>query len=391
MVLNYFVIIGSTEHPQRKRIMVVVGEASGDVHGARLVNALLERDQTLELFGVGGANLRQTKFDALVDVAQIAGMGLVELVGNLRNLWVAYRMLQRALEERKPNLIILIDFPEFNLRLARLAKRLRIPVLYYISPQVWAWRQGRIRQIARRVDHMAVVFPFEAAFYEKFGVKVSFVGHPLLDIVQARASRESTLKNIGLEPEKRTVALLPGSRHREVTYHLPVMLRAAQKLNQECDLQFVLVQASTVDRRALEEAVRKVPFKVPIVSDNRYDTLRASDLVWTASGTATLETALMLKPMVIVYRVSWLTYFLARLLVRVKHIGMVNIIAGDAVVPELIQSDLKAERVIEESRPLLDNRELREKVIGRLAELRKKLGLPGAADRVADIAMSMMA
>ena len=371
--------------------MVVVGEASGDVHGARLVNALLERDQTLELFGVGGANLRQTKFDALVDVAQIAGMGLVELVGNLRNLWVAYRMLQRALEERKPNLIILIDFPEFNLRLARLAKRLRIPVLYYISPQVWAWRQGRIRQIARRVDHMAVVFPFEAAFYEKFGVKVSFVGHPLLDIVQARASRESTLKNIGLEPEKRTVALLPGSRHREVTYHLPVMLRAAQKLNQECDLQFVLVQASTVDRRALEEAVRKVPFKVPIVSDNRYDTLRASDLVWTASGTATLETALMLKPMVIVYRVSWLTYFLARLLVRVKHIGMVNIIAGDAVVPELIQSDLKAERVIEESRPLLDNRELREKVIGRLAELRKKLGLPGAADRVADIAMSMMA
>jgi lipid-A-disaccharide synthase len=371
--------------------MVVVGEASGDVHGARLVSALLERDQTLELFGVAGANLRQTRFEALVDVAQIAGMGLIELVGNARNLWVAYQLLQRALQERKPNLLILIDFPEFNLRLARLAKRLRIPVLYYISPQVWAWRQGRIRQIARRVDHMAVVFPFEADLYEKFGVRVSFVGHPLLDIVRARASRESTLQKMGLESEKRTVALLPGSRRREVSYHLPVMLRAAEKLNQQCDVQFVLVQASTVDRRALEEAVRKVPFKIPIVSDNRYDTLRACDLVWTASGTATLETALMLKPMVIVYRVSWPTYFLARLLVRVKHIGMVNIIAGDAVVPELIQSDLKAERVIEESRPLLDNGELRQKVIDRLADLRTKLGLPGAADRVADIAMSMMA
>lgn len=374
----------------RKRAMLVVGEASGDIHGANLVKALTDRDPEMEVFGVGGESLRQTKFETLLNVSQLTGMGLVELVGNLGNLWRGYRVLQGALKERNPDLLILIDFPEFNLRLARLAKRLRIPVLYYISPQVWAWRRGRVRDIARRVDHMAVVFPFEVELYEKHGVPVSFVGHPLLDLVRAEGTREETLKALGLEPKKRTIALLPGSRKREVGYHLPVMLEAAERLSAECEVQFVVVRASTVERVQLETLLEQSRSEIPIVVQNRYDALGACDLAWTASGTVTLETALMLKPMIVMYRLSWITYALARLLVNVKQIGMVNIIAGEEVVPELIQADLTAEKIVRESRRFLENPEIREEVIRKLSVIKNKLGSPGAAGRVADLALNMM-
>jgi lipid-A-disaccharide synthase len=374
---------------QGKEIMLVVGEASGDVHGARLVKALQKRDPTLKVYGVGGEQLRQTSFEVLFSVAKLTGMGLVELAGNLRNLWDAYRLLRRTLRERKPNLLVLIDFPEFNLRLAKLAKSLQIPVLYYVSPQVWAWRRGRVRQIARWVDQMAVVFPFEVPFYERHGVKVVFVGHPLLESIHVTESRETVLTKLGLDPTKSTVALLPGSRRREVSYHLPVMIEAAMRLRGDRDVQFLLVRASTVDAREIDSVGVEPP--IPVVQKARYNAINASDLVWTASGTATLETALLQKPMIIVYRLSWLTYRLARLLVKVDHIGMVNLIAGERLVPELIQADFTAERLVRESRTLLENRGIRSQVIDKLSRLRDKLGLAGAADKVADLALEMMA
>ena len=376
---------------QSKQVMLVVGEASGDIHGAHLVRALSGMNQTLRFFGVGGEQLNQTKFEVLFNVSQLAGMGFVELAGSVRNIWRADRTLRQAMRERRPDLLILIDFPEFNLRLAKLARKLKIPVLYYISPQIWAWRPGRVRQIARCVDHMAVVFPFEVPFYEKWGVKVSFVGHPLLDIVRSRKSREGVLAQLALDAKKQTIAILPGSRRGEISYHLPVLLAAALRLSQDLAVQFFVIRASTVDRRELESMLERVALRIPIIDDERYDAVNACDLAWTASGTVTVETALLLKPMIIVYRLSWLTYALAKMMVNVKHIGMVNIMAGKQVVPELIQADFTAERVVKETRTLLENRDRRDRVVRKLVSLREKLGTPGAADRVANIAMAMMA
>jgi lipid-A-disaccharide synthase len=238
---------------------------------------------------------------------------------------------------------------------------------------------------------MAVVFPFEVPLYEKWGVNVSFVGHPLLDIVRSRASREGVLARLALDAEKQTIAILPGSRRGEISYHLPVLLDAALRLSRDLAVQFFVIRASTVDRRELESMLKRVPLRIPIVEDERYDAVNACDLAWTASGTVTVETALLLKPMIIVYRLSWITYALARMMVNVKHIGMVNIMADKQVVPELIQADFTAERVAKKTRALLEHRDRRDRIVGKLISLREKLGTPGAADRVANIAMSMMA
>lgn len=370
--------------------MLVVGEASGDIHGAGLVDALWKRDPTLKIFGVSGERLQQTRFETLFSVSRLTGMGLVELAGNFKNLWQAYRLLRRALRERRPSLLVLIDFPEFNLRLAKLARQLALPVLYYVSPQVWAWRRQRVRQIARWVDRMAVVFPFEVPFYRQHGVDVSFVGHPLLEDIHVNESRETVLGRLSLNPAKPTIALLPGSRRREVEYHLPVMLQAAARLQRESAVQFLCVRAATVDPAMIETELKRASVRIPMVEDNRYDAVNASDLAWVASGTATLETALLLKPMIVVYRLAVLTYLIARWLVKVDHVAMVNLIADKRVVPELIQSEFNAERLIEESRLLLNDRERYRSVVDELARLREKLGSPGAAERVADLAFSMM-
>ena len=369
--------------------MLVVGEASGDVHGANLVNALHRQDANLKIFGVAGEQLRQTDFEALFNVSKLTGMGLVELAGNLKNIWQAYRLLRGALKQRRPDLLILIDFPDFNLRLARIAKSLRIPVLYYVSPQIWAWRRGRVRQIAKSVDRMAVVFPFEVDFYRRHGVNVTFVGHPLLETVCAHQTREAVLARYGFDPEKKTVALLPGSRHGEVSRHLPTMLAAAAQMQATDNVQFFCLRASTIDAGDLRAMIADA--RMPIVEQDRYDAVRAADMVWTASGTATLESALLTRPMVIVYRMSWLTYFIARLLVRVEHIGMVNLIAGTRLVPELVQGDFNPSRLVAESRRLLNDDKLRSGIVEELKRLRERLGSPGAADRVAKIALGMIA
>jgi lipid-A-disaccharide synthase len=373
-----------------REIMLVVGEASGDAHGARLVEALHRRDATVKVFGVAGEQLQGTQFEALFSVAQLTGMGLVELAGNVKNIWRAYRLLKRALKERRPKLLVLIDFPEFNLRLARLAKSLRIPVLYYISPQIWAWRQGRVKQIARWVDHMAVVFPFEVEFYARHGVKVTFVGHPLLETVKAQHNRETVLAQLGLDPAKLTIGLLPGSRHGEVSKHLPIMRDAALLLRQERDVQFFCVRANTIERSGMEAMFANASVAIPIVDRERYDAVHAADLLWTASGTATLEVALLARPMIVIYRMSPLTYWLGRLLVKVEHVAMANLLAGERVVPELLQDDVNPPRLVSETKFLLDNQSMRRAIADKLSKLRERLGTPGAAERVADIALSMM-
>ncbi len=371
--------------------MLVAGEASGDARGAELVRTLRQRNPGMEVFGMGGAHLRQAGMRVVYDVAKVTAVGLWEVLDNLRNLWLAYRLLRRLLLEHRPPLLILIDFPEFNMRLARIARRHGIAVLYYISPQVWAWRSYRIRKIAATVDAMAVVFPFEADLYRSFGMKqVTFVGHPLVDVVKPDRDRDSCLRGLGLDGNRLTVALMPGSRKTEVESLIGPMIEAAGRLARERDVQFLLIRANTIERSGLEQAVAGSSITVRIVDGDTYNMLAAADLVWVASGTATLEAGLLKKPMVIAYRLSPLSYWLGRLLIRVNHIGMVNIVAGERVVPELVQSEVTAERILAETRRMLQP-EVHQGVVGKLADVQRLLGPPGAPGRVADMALGLLA
>jgi lipid-A-disaccharide synthase len=322
----------------------------------------------------------------LVDTAAIAGMGLFEAKDKLKALIRTYRQLTTILRTDPPDLLILIDFPEFNLRLAKIAKRAGVRVFYYISPQVWAWRKRRVYTIARRVDRLAVVFPFEPAFYAAHGCSVEFVGHPLVDRVRPDRSREETLRRYGLDPTRRTLALLPGSRAQEVRYLFDPLLGAAELLGDS--YQFVLAVASTLDAAQIRERIRNL--QVQVVQGDTYNLVHAADLALVASGTATLETALLERPMVIVYRLAPLTYALARLIVRVPFIGMPNLIAERRVVPELIQHEVTPARIAAAARQLLEDPQAYRLVQDGLREVRRRLGPSGAAERTAEIILDML-
>jgi lipid-A-disaccharide synthase len=376
--------------PAPRRVLMVAGEASGDVHGADLLGALRARVPALEVAGIGGDGLRRAGMRTIADAGDVATVGVVEGVRQLGTLMRLYRALTRTLRENPPDLCILVDFPEFNLRIARAAKRAGVPVLYYIGPQVWAWRRGRVRTIARRVDHLAVVFPFEPALYTGRDCAVEFVGHPLLDRVGATRSREATLAAHGLDPTKRLVLLLPGSRAKEVDHLLPPMLAAVKELAAP-DRQFVLALAHTVPRAGVEAAIHRTGAGVPVVDEDTYNLMAAADLALVASGTATLECALLECPMVIAYRVARLTYALARVLVRgVRHIGMPNIVAGRGIVPELLQGAVTGPRLAAEARAILETPGRREDMIADLRAVRARLGRGGAAARAAAIAAEML-
>ena len=382
----------------KRRILLVAGEASGDVHGADLVTALKQHAPQLEIFGIGGPALRAAGMHTIVDSAAVAGMGLVEARDKLGSLVGAYRQLTTILRTQPPDLLVLIDFPEFNLRLAKIAKRAGVRVFYYISPQVWAWRKRRVYTIAKRVDQLAVVFPFEPEFYARYGCSVEFVGHPLVDRVRPRRSREETRRRYQLDLHRPTIALLPGSRSQELRYLLAPLLGAATLLGR--DYQFVLAAAATLEQGQIEQQVATAlekhsssvssSVRLVIVQDDTYNIVHASDLALVASGTATLETALLERPMIIVYRMAPLTYALARLFVRVPFIGMPNLIAERRVVPELIQNAVTPSRIAEEARQLLGNPQAYSVAQDGLREVRQRLGGGGAAERTATLILNML-
>lgn len=371
------------------RILLVAGEASGDVHGADLVLALKAQQPQLDIFGVGGPALRAAGMQTLVDSAAIAGMGLFEAADKLTALLRTYRELTHILRTHPPDLLVLIDFPEFNLRLAKVAKRVNVPVFYYISPQVWAWRRKRVYTIAKRVDLLAAVFPFEPDFYTAHGCSVEFVGHPLVGRVRPTRSRADTLRRYHLDPDRRTIVLLPGSRTQEVRYLLPTLLRVIPILGGS--YQFILAVASTLDLDRIETAVRSHSAAIQIVQGDTYNVAHAADLAIVASGTATLEMALLERPMVIVYRLAPVTYALARLFVHVPFIGMPNLIAERQVVPELIQSAVTPERITTEARRLLTDARAYSVAQEGLREVRTRLGEPGAVKRAADLIFNLLA
>ena len=374
-----------------RTVMIVAGEASGDLHGANLVREMKSLDPSLAFCGVGGHRLEAEGVRLVARSSEMGVVGLTEVFSKLRLILGVFFRLRRMLRDEKPDLLILIDYPDFNLPLASAARRAGVRVFYFISPQVWAWRKNRIERIRRVVDRMAVILPFEPAIYAERGVEVDFVGHPLLDTVKRTRSREEALAAFGLRDTRPVVAILPGSREKEVMSLLPEMLGAAEILARDfAEAQFVLPLAETVDPGMVQEILRQHAVPVSVLPGQMVDAVAISDVAMVASGTATLETALLQTPMVITYKISPLTAAVGRRLIRVQHIGLVNIIAGKTLVPELVQNDATAEKLATEVKAILSDRQRSDAIRRELAGIRQKLGEPGAARRAAQIALGLM-
>ncbi|HEV3111636.1 MAG TPA: lipid-A-disaccharide synthase [Candidatus Binataceae bacterium] len=370
--------------------MIVAGEASGDMHGADLVREILACDPSCEFFGIAGQYMRSAGVRALFRAEDVAGLGLMELASTIQRTVGAMLKLRAILRREKPDLLILIDFAEFNMMLARAGKNAGVPVLYYITPQVWAWRRGRVDKLVQRADRLAVVLPFEAQLFSRAGERAAFVGHPLLDKVKVSQGRDETLQRHRIAPDARLLALLPGSRRREIRYLLPPMLEAARILKRDHQLTPCLALAHTLEAGELS-AVSGVNLDgIHIIQNDTYSIVGASDVALVASGTATLETALLGCPMVIAYKMAAATYLVARILVTgVNFIGMPNILAGTEIVPELIQHEATGPRLASAAAALL-RQPLRGRTIEALNRIRSQLGAPGAAARVAAMALAMI-
>jgi lipid-A-disaccharide synthase len=373
--------------------MIVAGERSGDNYGAGLAQALEARLPGLGVFGCGGEAMRRAGVTTVVDSHQLAIAGITEVVAGIPRVYRAYHKLLAETDLRRPQLAILIDFPDFNLRLARQLKKRRVPVVYFVSPQVWAWRRGRVQTLKRRIAKMIVIFDFEEEIYRQAGVPVEYVGHPLVDMVQPHLTRQEFFAKAGLDPSVLTIALLPGSRGKEVIANLPVMLDAATRLSLHRKLQFVVAVAPTIDPQwlettLLERYVGRATVRTAVHAT--YAALQHSEVAVVASGTATLEAALHERPMVVVYRVSALTWLVGKLLVHVPFYCMVNILAKRELVPELMQENFHAANVATRVEYLLDHPEERAQMIQGLRELRLRLGRGGAIERAADAIVGVL-
>ena len=370
------------------RILIVTGEASGDLHGAHLAKAIRELDSTAELVGIGGAAMRAAGVSLVPGVPQLDVMGLIGLSA-IPALVQRVRAIRRVLKAEAWDLVVLIDNPGLNFHFARVAKAAGRRVLYYIAPQVWAWRPGRMKWIQRRVDHVVVILPFEPELYRRAGVRCTFVGHPLLDEVAPQYDRAKLRGEFGLDESARVVGLLPGSRVSEVEMLLPVLLKAAASLVEaEPGTQFILAQASSIHDNLIQSLLQHSPVPVRVVRDQASEVMALSDVLLIASGTATLQAAVVGTPMVLLYRTSPLTYRLARWLINVKWIGLVNLVAGRSIVPELIQDEATAERLSQEVLHLLRDPSAYNEMKEGLRQVRQALGEPGASRRAAQVVLS---
>ena len=377
--------------PEYQTIMVAAGEASGDMHAASLVQALRRRDPTLRFYGMGGDRLREAGVRLIADAAEMGVVGLTEVCRKLPYIIKVMKQLTASWDVEKPAAVILVDYPDFNLILARRAHKRGIKVFYYISPQVWAWRRGRIESIRRFVDKMAVILPFEESIYRSVGVNADFVGHPLLDMMICPSSQRAARERIGIPLNGRVVSLLPGSRPGEVTRLLPLCLEAARLMQEQGQTQFIMPLASTLSQDFVAEIIARYHVPVTVFSQAMYDVLAASDLAIVASGTATLEAALLETPMIVIYRVSRFSYFLGKMFIRVQNISLVNIIAGKTIVTELIQGAANPERIAALATKLLENPEEMARMKLALSGIKSQLGTPGAAERGASLVVKLLA
>ncbi len=373
----------------KKSIMIIAGEASGDHHGAKLVEAMKTAKNNLFFCGIGGRAMEKAGVKIMVDAAELAVVGITEVFAKLPAVFKALAVAKRLLKSLKPDLLILIDYPDFNLRVAAAAKKLHIPVLYYISPQVWAWRQGRVKKIGKIIDHMAVILPFEEIFYKKNNIPVTFVGHPLLD----EPSYSSLNPSNGRKSGEQIVGLLPGSRNSEVAGILPAMLQSALLLQKKFpNIKFILSVAPTVDDKRVESLTAEFKGLIKLEQDAGpvKNVLSKSCLIITASGTVTLETAISGTPMIIVYKVSPVSFMLGKLMIKVKNIGLVNLVAGKTLVPELIQDKASPQKIAATADCMLKDPRLLEDIRNELLKIKNTLGGPGASRKVAATALDML-
>lgn len=368
--------------------LIVAGEASGDQHAAALAACLRQR-LPVEWFGIGGDRMAAAGVDLVAHARDLSVLGIFELIGHLPRIYGIEQRLKAEVERRSPRFAVLVDLPGINLRLAAHLHRRGIPVVYFIAPQLWAWRPGRIRFLRRYVRKLLCIFPFEEEWFRGRGVEVEHVGHPLVESARASLGREEFFARYGLSRERPLVCLLPGSRNQEIERHLPQMLEAAAQLARVRPLQFTLVQASTVEPALVEKSVaRHEQLSLTVIRDTPYNALAWSELAVVSSGTATVEALLLGTPMVVVYRVAAPSWWVGKLLVRTPHYCMVNLIAGRRLVPELIQEDFTSARLAVEMERLLSDPAARRRIQEELGEVKQRLGPPGAIERAARAVMA---
>lgn len=365
------------------RVMMIAGEPSGDLHGSGVVRELKRRVPALDVYGVGGDRMRGEGFDVVHHISGLSFMGFVEVVKNLAVIRDLERTLHGLLEQRRPDVVVLIDYPGFNLRFARIVKRHRIRVLYYISPQVWAWHKGRVKKMRTLVDRMKVVFPFEVDIYRKEGIDVEFVGHPLAERIGSSMGREEFFSRNGFDPARKLLALLPGSRRQEVEKIFPTMMATAARLQGELGVQVAVGVAPNLGPGILKQSL-PAGAQVMLIEQATYDVMAHADAALVTSGTATLETGWFGTPMAVVYKTSPVTYTIGRALVGVPYIGLVNIVAGEKIVPEFVQHDMNVENLSNEMRHQLLDAEYAAGMRTKLSVIKTKLGHAGASARVAE-------
>jgi len=380
------------------KVMISCGEPSGDLYAGALVRALAARDPHLQAFGLGGERLAGAGARLVADFHGLSVTGLTEALKVLPRSWAAYKRLVAAARDERPDVLVLVDYPDFNFRLMRAVKALGVPIVYYISPQLWAWRPGRMKTMKALVDRVLVIFPFEEELYRREGVDVRFVGHPLLEMTAPSADRQTLRRQFGLDPARPVVALLPGSRANELERLAPVLADARARIARRVPgVQFLVARAPHLaDRwfapfvdRATDVPARDTPGVTRMVEGRTDDVLSASDVVLTASGTATVQTAMHARPMVVLYKLSPLTYTLGKPLAKVDMYAMVNLIAGRRIVRELIQDECTPEAVADEAVALLTDSAKREAMVRALGEVKTALGGPGASARAAEAVMEV--
>lgn len=371
--------------------MVVVGEASGDAHAARVVTALQQRAPDIKVSGIGGEKLRAAGMEINIDFSELAVMGLVEVLKRYRHLKNVFNQMVERLKTHRPDLLVLVDYPGFNLKLAKEAKKLGIPVAYYISPKIWAWRKGRVKTIQRVVDKMLVLFPFEVPIYEQAGVAVNCVGHPLVDAVKRTLTTIQAKEKLGLEKAHKVIGLFPGSRRSEVEMLLPLMIQAAERIKQQqLDIQVVVPLAPGLNKEALAPILAASRLPIQVVDSEFYDLTSACDAIVAASGTVTLEIALLGVPHFICYRVSPVTYKILRRLVRIPYVGLCNIVTNKALITEILQDDVTVQRLEEELRDRLSRTDQQAVTEDIRQQVLAALGPSGGADNAAEQLLMML-
>ncbi len=376
---------------QPLHLMIVAGEASGDLHGAKLILELKKLLPDLTCYGIGGENMRKAGVSTIVDVSELSVIGLTEVIRHYHRLRKILNRMKGELKHNRPDMLVLIDSPDFNLPLAKEARRLGTKVMYYISPQVWAWRSSRVQVIKKCVDMMATVFPFEEKFYREAGVPVKYVGHPLVEDAYSTADRTTFLKDLRLHAGKKLVGIFPGSRTSEVEYNFPVLIEAASALTKKCpEIQFIVPVASTLPAEAVEKFTCKTPLDITTTSANIYDVIHACDAIAATSGTVTLQITLMQTPMLIVYRVSPVTYQILNRLVNFSYAGIANVIAGREISREFIQHEATPGNIADELERLLSDPAYSARMKSEMSEIRKILGKKNGSIEAARLAAHLI-